>query len=242
MCKTAESFVSAIEAAPDDDSPKLVYADWLDENDRPEEAATICSEVSARVRAGRMVKRKRDTAIRVWEWAVKRAERLKLPCRSALECIEFSHAYAEPGYTEPECGLIAFGNWNGVDYPVDGPPQQYHWRTTAEDNGVKRLGDLFERLGVSIEWSDEWSTCGDCGKAVRTSPDSYGWTPAYNEKLLNSGGFYCLECEPDKNECGECGEELDKDCNGNDRCPDCDGPCSCCSDQSAESEDDDTDE
>jgi hypothetical protein len=31
-------------------------------------------------------------------------------------------------------------------------------------------------------------------------------------------------------ECGECGQEMDKDCNGNPRCPDCDGPCPCCYD------------
>lgn len=29
-----------------------------------------------------------------------------------------------------------------------------------------------------------------------------------------------------------CGEELDKDCEGNFRCPICDGPCPCCSDGS----------
>ena len=30
--------------------------------------------------------------------------------------------------------------------------------------------------------------------------------------------------------CDECGEELDTDCMGSDRCPVCDGPCPCCSD------------
>ncbi len=28
----------------------------------------------------------------------------------------------------------------------------------------------------------------------------------------------------------ECGNELDKDCNGNERCDVCDPPCPCCSD------------
>lgn len=32
------------------------------------------------------------------------------------------------------------------------------------------------------------------------------------------------------NHCEECGEEFDRDCNGNDRCPECDGPCPCCFD------------
>jgi hypothetical protein len=30
--------------------------------------------------------------------------------------------------------------------------------------------------------------------------------------------------------CHNCGEELDQDCNGNPRCPNCDDPCPCCSD------------
>ena len=28
----------------------------------------------------------------------------------------------------------------------------------------------------------------------------------------------------------DCGELMDKDCNGNSRCPNCDGPCPCCDD------------
>lgn len=31
-------------------------------------------------------------------------------------------------------------------------------------------------------------------------------------------------------DCENCGEPLDKDCNGQPRCPDCDGPCLCCYD------------
>ncbi len=30
--------------------------------------------------------------------------------------------------------------------------------------------------------------------------------------------------------CDDCGEEMDTDCNGNERCPNCDDPCPCCSD------------
>lgn len=29
-------------------------------------------------------------------------------------------------------------------------------------------------------------------------------------------------------DCGDCGEILDKDCFGNEHCPECDGPCSGC--------------
>ena len=33
-----DALLAAIIAAPDDDTPRLVYADWLDEHDRPEHA------------------------------------------------------------------------------------------------------------------------------------------------------------------------------------------------------------
>ena len=37
----------------------------------------------------------------------------------------------------------------------------------------------YRALGRTKEWADEWSMCADCGKAFRTSPNSYGWTPSY---------------------------------------------------------------
>lgn len=39
------AFVAAIEAAPADDAPPLVYADWLDEHGEPEEAELIRVQV-----------------------------------------------------------------------------------------------------------------------------------------------------------------------------------------------------
>lgn len=41
MTGDEHALVQAIIAAPDDDLPRLVYADWLDENDRPERAEII---------------------------------------------------------------------------------------------------------------------------------------------------------------------------------------------------------
>ena len=38
MSKDEKAFLAAIQAAPDDEAPHKVYADWLDEHDRPEEA------------------------------------------------------------------------------------------------------------------------------------------------------------------------------------------------------------
>lgn len=39
---------------------------------------------------------------------------------------------------------------------------------------------------------DEYDTCADCYKIVRTSPDGYGWSPDYIR--LESGEIICREC------------------------------------------------
>jgi uncharacterized protein (TIGR02996 family) len=38
---TGDALLAAVLAAPDDDSPRLIYADWLDENGQPEQAEFI---------------------------------------------------------------------------------------------------------------------------------------------------------------------------------------------------------
>ena len=44
------------------------------------------------------------------------------------------------------------------------------------------------------EWgfSDEYDTCSNCGKAVRTSPDSYGWQPDFFN--FRDGDMLCRDC------------------------------------------------
>ena len=106
---------------------------------------------------------------------------------SRLEDISFANEYAEPGY-KTEVGIV-FGNWNTVgeydkikkeriDLPIGNLP--------------KRLAKIFERLGFEVEWSDEWSTCYDCGKAFRTSGDSYFWKPSY--AILHECDLLCKDC------------------------------------------------
>lgn len=84
--------------------------------------------------------------------------------------IEYASDYSEPGYSKPKQGIL-FGNWNG--YPT-------------------RLTDILEKLGYEIEWSDEWSTCSDCGNAVRTGPDSYSWTQSF--VIYNDCELICHNC------------------------------------------------
>jgi len=99
----------------------------------------------------------------------------ELPAEQRAHYIEntgYSAEYAEPGYDTPKRGIL-FNNWNF--FP-------------------SRVTDLLEKYGFAIEWEDEWSTCQDCGKAVRTSPDSYGWQPSYF--ILNECELFCRDCAP----------------------------------------------
>jgi hypothetical protein len=88
-----------------------------------------------------------------------------------IEDVQWSPGYAEPGYDDPKRGIL-FANWNDVS---------------------KRVCDLLERAGYSCEWQDEWSMCSECGKAVRTLADSYGWQQSFWIPE-NSGEIICNKC------------------------------------------------
>src|SRR5690349_5354630 len=47
MTSEAADLLAAVLADPEDDAPRLVYADWLDENGQPERAAFIRLQVEA---------------------------------------------------------------------------------------------------------------------------------------------------------------------------------------------------
>ncbi len=81
----------------------------------------------------------------------------KQRAESEIENMDFAPAYAESGYTQPDRGIL-FANWNY--FPRD-------------------IGDVLERAGYAIEWSDEWTRCDNCNKAIRTSADCYDWQPSY---------------------------------------------------------------
>lgn len=95
---------------------------------------------------------------------------LERTATSEVENLSFASAYAEPGYTDPPKG-IAFANWNSLP---------------------RGLNDILERAGYAVEWSDEWTTCEDCGKAIRTSPDSYSYQPY--SVLVDDCSIVCLAC------------------------------------------------
>jgi hypothetical protein len=90
--------------------------------------------------------------------------------------------YAEPGYDTPDCGVIAFANWN---------PQSFATTATKEQRTMARINNVLEKLGVECEWSDEWTTCDCCYRAVRTNPDSYRWKRSF---WLSGCTVICHEC------------------------------------------------
>lgn len=89
---------------------------------------------------------------------------------SAIDNLHYANGYAEPGYTDPAKSVL-FANWNIFPRGIE---------------------SVLERAGYAIEWEDEWTTCNDCGKAVRTSGDSYHWQPYY--VLFNECEIVCLDC------------------------------------------------
>lgn len=100
--------------------------------------------------------------------------------------VYFYDGYAEPGYSDPDRGIIALGNWNSVTVWVKSKHQ-----FMEVDNTMVWFGKALGKLGVECEWCDEWTPCNNCGKLFRTSPDSYCWQPAYVEL---GGDLVCHEC------------------------------------------------
>ena len=63
----------------------------------------------------------------------------------------------------------------------------------ATDN-TQRLTDLLDRVSkydIDYGYSDEYSTCYECGRLIRTSPDSYSWVQDY---FISEEGIFCQSC------------------------------------------------
>ena len=96
-------------------------------------------------------------------------------------------SYAEPGYSDPDSGMILLGNWNGLSV-YDSSKQK---RIDIDDT-MPRLAKIFESMGIELEWEDEWTSCYECSKLVRTSADSYSWTQSFF--AFDTGELICHEC------------------------------------------------
>lgn len=92
--------------------------------------------------------------------------------------------YAESGYDAGSSGIVATSNWNDITQYVDG-------KHKLISNLPSRIANLFEKMGIELEWDDEWRNCCQCNKLVRTQGDSYFWKPCY---ILTEDGELCHEC------------------------------------------------
>lgn len=107
--------------------------------------------------------------------------------KSRVEAINLhTNGYAEPGCSDPASGVIATGNWNNITRLHDGG----HFEII--DNTPSRVAHLLARLGVEMEWADEWTACDFCGKVIRTKPDFYSWQPSYFQD--DDANIHCREC------------------------------------------------
>lgn len=106
-----------------------------------------------------------------------------------------SGGYVEPGYTNPESGVVALGNWNeprdvpggmSLDEAVD-----YVKENPRRPGVLSRIARALEKIGVALEWSDEWVECDRCFSVFRTQPDSYSWQMS---GVINDGEAVCREC------------------------------------------------
>lgn len=88
---------------------------------------------------------------------------------SEIDNMGYAREYAELGYSQPERGIL-FANWNVFPRGLD---------------------TILERMGYSVEWSDEWHTCEGCNKAIRCSPDCYDWQASY---VMQNDSIVCREC------------------------------------------------
>lgn len=95
--------------------------------------------------------------------------------KSEAENMGSALKYAEPGYGPAPKNGILFANWNVFPEAVS---------------------DWLEAEGYALEWSDEWSTCDDCGSAFRTCADSYAWSPAGGYDEI-AGADRCNVCRAD---------------------------------------------
>lgn len=103
--------------------------------------------------------------------------------------------YAEPGYGSLSLEgdeIVVLGDWNNkrwINSTLIGPQIPL----TDEESLPSRLADMLSEIdGVEIEWLDEWCSCSECNRAVRSQPNSYSWQPYY--AMLNECEPVCADC------------------------------------------------
>ena len=96
-------------------------------------------------------------------------------CDNTGKHIDVYNGCSESGYDDK---VVIAANWNPKD--------------------MKKIGDFIESYfdnKIETEWSDEWTGCSDCYKAVRTSPTGYGWEKSW--LWVSECEIVCQECYED---------------------------------------------
>lgn len=116
---------------------------------------------------------------------------------------DICNGYAEPGYGGSDT-IVVFGDWNDKDNrrwikPENGGNMVREGAAPSlKDRMPSRLFDALESIpGVECQWLDEWTSCSDCYRAMRTQSDSYHW------KLYGSfseDGYVCADCMKENSE------------------------------------------
>lgn len=100
----------------------------------------------------------------------------------------------EPGYDDV---VTLLADWNEPSTHPDSYDAKHPGYAEKRRRTSKIGRYVLENLEhVNIDWHDEWETCQDCGKLVRTSPDSYSWEPYFI--ILNDCELVCFDCLEDE--------------------------------------------
>lgn len=95
-------------------------------------------------------------------------------------------AAAERWLIDRDCEISTLDGELFVIVPSTSVPDEIEYRD-GFDNVIEHV------TGVRYNWgyNDEYSTCANCGVVIRTSPDSYMWTPEFWD---SADGYICADC------------------------------------------------
>jgi len=67
------------------------------------------------------------------------------------------------------------------------------WKRDKDELHTYKIMEFIEDnySDTLTEWHDEWCTCSECYKGIRTNPNSYGWEPSF---INTEYGLLCHEC------------------------------------------------
>jgi hypothetical protein len=100
-------------------------------------------------------------------------QQLERTANSEIENMGYAPSYADKRTDQPRKGVV-WANWNCLP---------------------RELGDLLERMGFAVEWSDSVSTCDGCHRCVETEPSHAFWEPGF---IIHRSAYLCLECAADE--------------------------------------------